>query len=68
MVLIAGFCHINTATLTQKQMLLSKNSAANAKVQKLIKNYSLRTGTRPELIKGCIRNRFIRGATSYSPK
>ena len=48
---VLGFCHINTATDTQKQMLMSRSDMINKNVQDII---SARTGTRPELIKGCI--------------
>ncbi len=51
---VYGFCHINTATHTHKQMMLSRSDMINKNVQDIINKYSARTGTRSELIKGCI--------------
>lgn len=51
---VLGFCHINTATQTQKQMLMSRSDMINKNVQDIINKYSARTGTRPELIKSCV--------------
>lgn len=58
LVLANGFCHINTATTVDKQMLLASTSdRINYNVETMIKKQALRSGISPSLIKGCVESK-----------
>ena len=57
LVLANGFCHINTATAVDKQMLLSSSDKINYNVETMIKKQALRSGISPSLIKGCVETK-----------
>jgi len=57
LVLANGFCHINTATTVDKQMLLASSNRINYNVETMIKKHALRSGISPSLIKGCVESK-----------